>query len=143
MLEKLVPDIQRTAELVQEIAAASKEQDTGAQQINTALVQLEKVIQQNASASEEMAATTEQLSSQSEQLVSVLSFFRTEGGAQAPVQRTPAPRTASYAHATPRSKPAKPNGYAEPPATAALVGAGVHLKLKEKTDDVDKEFERY
>ncbi len=62
MLGKLVPDIQRTAELVQEIAAASKEQDTGAEQINKALVQLEKVIQQNASASEEMASTTEELS---------------------------------------------------------------------------------
>ncbi|MGA7441029.1 MAG: methyl-accepting chemotaxis protein, partial [Candidatus Sulfotelmatobacter sp.] len=77
MLNKLVPDIQRTAELVQEIAAASKEQDTGAEQINKALVQLEKVIQQNASASEEMASTTEELSSQSEQLVSALAFFRT------------------------------------------------------------------
>ncbi|MFZ0564511.1 MAG: methyl-accepting chemotaxis protein, partial [Terriglobales bacterium] len=77
MLQKLVPDIQRTAELVQEIAAASKEQDTGAEQINKALVQLEKVIQQNASASEEMASTTEELSSQSEQLVSALAFFRT------------------------------------------------------------------
>jgi methyl-accepting chemotaxis protein len=77
MLGKLVPDIQRTAELVQEIAAASKEQDTGADQINQALVQLEKVIQQNASASEEMAATTEELTSQADQLVSALAFFRT------------------------------------------------------------------
>src|SRR5208337_5133380 len=77
MLQKLVPDIQRTAELVQEIAAASKEQDTGAEQINKALVQLEKVIQQNASASEEMASTTEELSSQSDQLVSALAFFHT------------------------------------------------------------------
>src|SRR5208283_1084920 len=34
MLDKLVPDIQRTAELVQEISSASKEQDTGAEQIN-------------------------------------------------------------------------------------------------------------
>ena len=36
MLEKLVPDIQKTAELVQEISAASKEQDTGSEQINKA-----------------------------------------------------------------------------------------------------------
>ena len=77
MLEKLVPDIQRTAELVQEISAASKEQDTGTEQINKALQQLEQVIQQNASAAEEMASTTEELSGQSEQLVSALSLFRT------------------------------------------------------------------
>ncbi len=84
MLDKLVPDIQRTAELVQEITAASKEQDTGAEQINKALQQLEQVIQQNASASEEMASTTEELTGQSDQLVSALSFFHTgdeEGGA--------------------------------------------------------------
>ena len=68
MLDKLVPDIQRTAELVQEITAASKEQDTGAEQINKALQQLEQVIQQNASASEEMASTTEELTGQSDQL---------------------------------------------------------------------------
>ncbi|MGB6609313.1 MAG: methyl-accepting chemotaxis protein, partial [Acidobacteriaceae bacterium] len=73
-LEKLVPDIQRTAELVQEITAASKEQDTGSEQINKALQQLEKVIQQNASAAEEMASTTEELTGQSEQLVSALAF---------------------------------------------------------------------
>ena len=85
MLEKLVPDIQRTAELVQEITAASKEQDTGAEQINKALQQLEQVIQQNASASEEMASTTEELTGQSDQLVSALSFFHTgdEGGGPA------------------------------------------------------------
>ncbi len=77
MLDKLVPDIQKTAELVQEITAASKEQDTGAEQINKALQQLEKVIQQNASASEEMAATTEELTGQSDQLMSALGFFRT------------------------------------------------------------------
>jgi methyl-accepting chemotaxis protein len=50
MLDKLVPDIQRTAELVQEIAAASKEQDTGADQINKALVQLESPLPRNSAA---------------------------------------------------------------------------------------------
>ena len=58
MLNKMLPDIQRTAELVQEISAASKEQDTGAEQVNKAIQQLDQVIQQNASASEEMASTT-------------------------------------------------------------------------------------
>ena len=89
MLDKLVPDIQRTAELVQEITAASKEQDTGAEQINKALQQLEQVIQQNASASEEMASTTEELTGQSDQLVSALSFFHTgdEDGGRARKRR--------------------------------------------------------
>jgi methyl-accepting chemotaxis protein len=84
MLTGILPDIQKTAELVQEINASSKEQDTGAQQINKAIQQLDQVIQQNASASEEMASTAEELSSQSAQLQSTIAFFRMndQGGAQ-------------------------------------------------------------
>ncbi len=65
MLEGMVPDIQRTADLVQEISVASREQDSGAQQINKAIAQLDTVIQNNASMSEEFSATSEEISSQS------------------------------------------------------------------------------
>jgi methyl-accepting chemotaxis protein len=142
MLSKLVPDIQRTAELVQEIAAASKEQDVGAEQINKALMQLEKVIQQNASASEEMASTTEELTSQSEQLVSALSFFRTAEGGQ---QVHSAPRAPWPAMAAAGKTP-KPNGRAAPVAAKAkpkIVAGGVSLKMKDTGDELDKGFERY
>jgi methyl-accepting chemotaxis protein len=132
-----VPDIQRTAELVQEITAASKEQDTGAEQINKALQQLEKVIQQNASASEEMAATTEELTAQSDQLVSALSFFRTGEDGHTSTARTASAKPSSRAESAPR-KASKPNGHAAPAPKA-----GVHLKLKDKADDLDKEFERF
>jgi methyl-accepting chemotaxis protein len=76
MLGRMVPDIQRTAELVQEISAASREQDAGAEQVNQAIQQLDQVIQQNASASEEMASTSEELSSQAEQLQNTIAFFK-------------------------------------------------------------------
>jgi methyl-accepting chemotaxis protein len=143
MLTKLVPDIQRTAELVQEIAAASKEQDTGAEQINQALVQLEKVIQQNASASEEMAATTEELTSQSEQLVGALAFFHTGDSAHTAPPRAPAAKPQRHFDA-PAAKPAKANGHPAPLAKkAAAAGGGVSLKLKDKSDDLDKEFARF
>jgi methyl-accepting chemotaxis protein len=79
LLAKLVPDIRKTAELVQEISAASAEQNTGASQINKAIQQLDQVIQQNASASEEMASTAEELSSQAEVLQSTVSFFKVDG----------------------------------------------------------------
>ena len=141
MLDKLVPDIQRTAELVQEISAASKEQDTGAEQINKALQQLEQVIQQNASASEEMASTTEELTGQSEQLVSALSFFKTgdEGNG------------GKRAHSTPRPghSPAQSGSGTGGHKAAAFIGTkaaakpGVHLKLADKHDELDTEFERY
>ena len=80
MLSQIVPDIQRTADLVQEISAACREQDSGAEQINQAIQQLDQVIQQNASASEEMASTSEELSSQAEQLQSTMAFFRVGNG---------------------------------------------------------------
>ncbi len=76
MLVRIVPDIQKTADLVQEIAAASHEQNAGAEQINKAVQQLDSVVQQNASAAEEMASTSEELSSQAEQLQQTIGFFR-------------------------------------------------------------------
>jgi methyl-accepting chemotaxis protein len=83
LLEQLVPDINRTAELVQEIAAASTEQSTGAAQVNSAIQQLDVVIQQNAAAAEEMASTAEELSGQAAVLQSSVAFFKMEAGARA------------------------------------------------------------
>jgi methyl-accepting chemotaxis protein len=138
MLDKLVPDIQRTAELVQEISAASKEQDTGAEQINKALQQLEKVIQQNASASEEMASTTEELTGQSDQLVSALGFFHT-GDENGGGRKNGGAKAVRSAHAAP-ARTANPAGHASSGAKAA---GGVNLRLKDKHDELDGEFERY
>ena len=76
MLRQIVPDIQKTSELVQEISAASKEQNSGVSQINDAINQLDQVIQQNASASEEMASMAEELTSQADQLNSTMGFFK-------------------------------------------------------------------
>lgn len=78
MLNKLVPDIQKTSELIQEISAASREQKSGADQISKAIQQLDIVIQQNSSSAEEMSSTSEELSSQAEQLKDTISFFKIE-----------------------------------------------------------------
>ena len=80
LIARLVPDIQKTAQLVREIAAASAEQSTGATQVNKAIQQLDQVIQQNASAAEEMSSTAEELSSQAEVLQSAVGFFTIENG---------------------------------------------------------------
>lgn len=76
MLIKLVPDIQKTAELVQEINASSNEQNASADQINNGMQQLDQVIQHNASIAEDMASTSEELSSQADQLLDAISFFK-------------------------------------------------------------------
>ncbi|OQY60441.1 MAG: hypothetical protein B6245_01310 [Desulfobacteraceae bacterium 4572_88] len=79
MLNRLVPNIQKTAELIQEISAASSEQNSGANQINRAVQQLDQVIQQNASSSQEMVSMSEELSIQSEQLRATIKLLM--GGA--------------------------------------------------------------
>jgi methyl-accepting chemotaxis protein len=74
-LDSLVPEIQKTSQLVQEITAASIEQNSGADQINNAIQQLNTITQQNAAASEEMASSAEQLSAQAQNLKASVSFF--------------------------------------------------------------------
>jgi methyl-accepting chemotaxis protein len=76
IISHIVPDIKKTADLVQEISSASREQASGSDQIGKAIVQLDTVIQQNASASEEMASMAEELSGQAVQLTETISFFR-------------------------------------------------------------------
>ncbi|MCP4995155.1 MAG: methyl-accepting chemotaxis protein [Gammaproteobacteria bacterium] len=79
LLEEMVPNIQKTADLVQEISAASGEQSSGVTQINDSMTQLDKATQQNASASEELAATAEELSGQAEQLQQSVAYFKLDG----------------------------------------------------------------
>ena len=73
---EMIPNIRRTAELVQEISASSNEQNTGAQQINQAILQLDQVVQQNASASEESASMSEELAGQALELKETIGFFK-------------------------------------------------------------------
>lgn len=78
MLADLVPKIRQTAELTQEINAASQEQQIGTEQVNLAIQQLDSVVQQNANTSEEVSATSEKLSAQAMQLFEQINFFNTE-----------------------------------------------------------------
>jgi len=104
LLEKMVPDITKTAELVQEITAASEEQSSGVGQITTAMQQLDKVTQQNAAGSEELAATAEEMQGQSENLQQVVAFFRlaTSSVTQSP-KASSAPAASSRSSSSPDS----------------------------------------
>ncbi|NGZ07653.1 MAG: hypothetical protein G8237_15020 [Magnetococcales bacterium] len=141
IIGKLVPDIQKTAQLVQEIAASSREQSQGAGQINTAIGQLDQVIQQNAGASEEMAATAEEMNNQATHLSEIIGFFRT--GQQSPTVaarptaaiRKPQPAVHQITHSgkkVPKALPA--------PAARNKSG-GVDLKMGGGT--TDDEFESF
>lgn len=76
LLLNTLPDINKTAELVQEIAAASIEQNTGADQVNGAIQQLSQVTQGNASAAEQMSSNAEELNSQADELKAAVSYFK-------------------------------------------------------------------
>ena len=80
LLGEIVPNIQRTSDLVQEITAASQEQSSAAGQINIAMGQMNQITQQNASASEELAATAEEMNAQASQLQELIGYFRFEQG---------------------------------------------------------------
>ncbi|MCD2449389.1 methyl-accepting chemotaxis protein [Methylicorpusculum oleiharenae] len=105
LIAAVVPNIVKTADLVQEINAASIEQSSGINQINDAMRQLDKATQQNAASSEELAATAEELNGQATQLQHAVAFFKldssgakSQGGARnnPPYRQSRSPAKASY-----------------------------------------------
>ncbi|QDZ13069.1 methyl-accepting chemotaxis protein [Devosia ginsengisoli] len=141
MLGKLVPDIQRTAELVEEISAGSREQNAGAAQINTAIQQLDKVTQQNTSAAEEMSATSEELASQAEQLQTAISYFR--------ISANPTNQVTAQARAKPARAGLRDAIMANAPQMGeaksgmrSSKGGGFDLDLDDGHDELDGEFSR-
>lgn len=94
MLGRLVPDIQKTSDLVAEISAASAEQANGAEQISSAVAQLNEVVQQNSSSAEEVASTAEELSSQAAQMREATAFFTLEDAPRVDPIRAAPPRRA-------------------------------------------------
>ncbi|MBV5314869.1 MAG: HAMP domain-containing protein [Prolixibacteraceae bacterium] len=78
LMNEIVPDIQKTSQLIQDISAANLEQSTGADQINIAIQQLNLVTQQNAATSEELSTNAVELSAQAEQLQEIIAYFKTD-----------------------------------------------------------------
>jgi methyl-accepting chemotaxis protein len=76
MLTRLIPSIEKTANLVQEISAASNEQSMSVEHVNTAIQRLDQVTQQNVVTSDELASTAEELASQAKQLQGMMEFFK-------------------------------------------------------------------
>ena len=141
MLATMVPNIQKTASLIQEISAASIEQSAGTEQINQAMQQLDTVIQQNAGASEEMAATAEELSAQAESLQdNIASLIDTNTG-NAGARKYAAPRGGSgkaihAAHI--KSAPMRRTS-----SLSTQQRIGVQLDMGNDGDELDKQFKEY
>ncbi len=147
MLVKLVPSIQKTAELVQEISAASSEQSSGTAQINRAIQQLDHVTQQNVASSEEMATTSEELAGQAEMLQDTIAFFKTVETARKPLDRREgAVRTHPAPGAGVQFQGEKVTGDIKKDTGdgrgSSFAGYVIDVDKSEK-DALDDEFERY
>jgi methyl-accepting chemotaxis protein len=150
ILNDIVPGIQKTASLVQEINASSSEQSEGIGQVTSAIHQLDQVIQQSSVSSEEMSSASEMLTEQAEQLLGAASFFRVEDDRARTVQHAPARGNGRGDAATPLRRaappipaargPLKAAVKAKPPTGRARNANGVKLKMDEDVDD--SEFER-
>jgi len=132
LIDAIVPDILKTAELVQEISAASLEQKSGAEQANKAIQQLNEIIQQNASASEEMASTSEELSAQADMLRETMEFFKLD---QSFARGRNFKAKKQLAHKT---------DFKHMNKQAAITNkSGVEINLHSGKDNLDSEFERF
>jgi methyl-accepting chemotaxis protein len=149
MLAKLVPDIKKTAELVEEITSACREQDVGSSQVNQAIQQLDKVGQQNASASEEVSSTSEELASQAEQLQAMISYFKINQETPRDAQRgAPIDAGISQLRSKAAVMSAADRGVKKPAAGKAsrplkvANGGGFAFEMNGHDDDHDAEFQR-
>jgi methyl-accepting chemotaxis protein len=145
LLSRILPDVQKTAELVQEITAASREQDSGSAQINKALQQLDQVIQANASSSEEMSATSDELARQAVQMQTAIAFFRVDNQDHGRAVMAAAPVKKIAKAAAPAARPGKaaahhaPSHGAKPSAERSGNGASLNLNA----DAEDASFETF
>jgi len=144
LLEAIVPNIDKTARLVQEITAASKEQNSGAEQVNNALQELNNVVQRNASASEEIAHNADDLSNKGNQLKEAISFFKIDDIAIRKgilATESEVPSTQSNQNS---STPSQPSTAPQQPAPMNIPqeNSGVEIKL-DGNDGIDDEYEKF
>ncbi|WP_338111468.1 methyl-accepting chemotaxis protein [Roseateles koreensis] len=118
LLTNMVPNIQKTSELVQEIAAASGEQSGGVSQITGSMNHLSSATQQTASASEELSATAEELSAQAAQLQDLMNYFQLADNGDSG-GRSGGGRGRSAAQSSTETRPRQRVGKTSPPAWSA------------------------
>jgi len=139
MLNEIVPDIRKTADLIQEITSASVEMNSGSDQVNTALQQLNQVVQKNAANAEEVAATSEELNSQSINMKELVSYFNigesSHSGRTAGRGNGRAPKHAPIEKAR-QVKPSRPKLKETPKSNGAAINLGGN-------DSQDNEYERF
>jgi methyl-accepting chemotaxis protein len=145
LIDNLVPEIEKVANLIREINAASQEQNSGANQVNNAIQQLNDVTQQNAASSEELATSAEELASQADQLDDTISFFSTGKEDEIKNKREQAKdkkkKHFSKNQTTSRQEDNGKGSEENTKETNAFKNGGINLNLRDT--DNDGEFEKY
>jgi methyl-accepting chemotaxis protein len=131
LIDEIVPQIRKTADLVQEIDAASSEQARGVTENAKAVEQMDLVVQGNSAAAEEMASTSEELTAQAAQLQDAIAFFKVSG-------QTARPRIAATPHVSNGSR----RGVTSPSgkSVSGKKKGGAQIALPPMEED---SFERY
>jgi methyl-accepting chemotaxis protein len=141
LLVELVPAIRKTAELVQEVAAASDEQSSGVAQINAAMGRVDQVAQRNASAAEELSSTAQEMASQAASLQELMDFFHVDEREEAAFRRREGGRV------LPLPTPALPKAPRRPRAVASGAAAeareGEERRRGAAYPSSDRDFERF
>ena len=134
LLAGVVPNIQNTSKLVQEITAASLEMSSGSNQVNNAIQQLNQITQENASSAEEMATTAEELANQAQQLTETMSFFKVDNFTNKSLSKQTLKKSVSNTNKTRQVFSNHPTSKVKPKVN----GINLHLSHVE-----DKEFENF
>jgi len=151
VLSEIVPDVQKTAKLVQEISASSTEQNINANQINKAVQEFNAVVQLNSSTAEELSTGSEELASQSKSLEDAIGFF-TLGGDNKQISRLQDELMQSFAEVFKKVKSEKIKDYEISIKPRVDIedqeihesqenGKGFKLELNDNSED--KDFEKY
>ena len=150
-MDDVVSSVQRVADIISEISAASVEQTTGIDQVNQAVTSMDETTQQNAALVEEAAAAAESLVDQANQLADAISQFKLEdrgfAGSQPAIARQPTAHPAVAKMATPSASPrsdhtyaaSRPNNGFGRPSTGSPPTVKADITRRTGTDDEDWE----
>jgi len=142
-LEQIVLSVKKVSDIVAEIAAASREQSSGIEQVNKAVMQMDEMTQQNAALVEQATAASQSMAGQARDLTKMMERFEVgDSGAAGRVAATPAALAARpERRSANRPFSGKPRAAAKPAAAAPVEAPATRGKAVGNGGDADwREF---
>ncbi len=142
-LTEIVTAVKKVTDIVSEIAAASREQATGLEQVNTAVGTMDEMTQRNGALVEETSASAQSLSQQAAQLAQLVSFFKTGNSRSVTPTATVAKPAATKATVTPIRSAAKPAASSPAPAAPKAAAASKPTAVAQPKSDNDADWQEF